>query len=372
MGNNGKRAFKMLTALVLTAAMILMSVTSALAAKAEKKVPTLNVTEKTICSGKTFDFNVENVTKDSTAKWTSSNTKVAVVDAASGVVKGVAKGTTNIHCVVTTKDKVTYRLQAKVTVVKPAIKVEINNKITNLKVGDSYNLNVTVTPKTSNDIVTWTTSDRTIADPASNGVFKAQKAGKVTITATAISGRKDSVTIQVLSAGEEYVEEQKPEDNQTTPAPEQSKAIVEEYFKTSAGKFLGRGSAYVDHVNKPGADGTNGYISITGRSAAWHGASMDITSLVETGKTYEVTGWVMYTEGANEEVFKITEQKNGNTWPAITGDVVVKKGVWTKLTGTLTVAADTSTCEVYFETSTNATISFLADDFVIIEAKGGK
>ena len=370
MNRDYTRTFKMVATFILTVAMVLSTITPAFAAKAVKKAFVLNSDEQTICVGKTFDFNLENEAKDAKVKWSSSNTKIATVDAASGVVKGVAKGKVNIHCVITTADKTTYRLYAKVTVVKPAVKVEINNKITSLKVGETYNLNVTITPKTANDTVTWSSSDKAIADPASNGVFKAKKAGKVTITATSFSGRKDSVTIKVISDGEEYVEE-KPTVT-VTPTPVVSKALVEEHFTSDAGNFLSRGGALIEVVKETGADGKKGCLSITNRTDVWHGASMDVTSLVKKGKTYEVTGWVKYTEGNDTEMFKITEQKNGNTWPQITGDVEVKKGVWTELKGTFTVDADTDTCEVYFETSSNATLSFLADEFVITEVAGGK
>lgn len=372
MSRNYTRTFKMLATFVLTIAMVLATVTPAFAAKA-KKAPALNSTEQTICIGKTFDFNLLNEAKNVTVKWSSSNTKVATVDAASGLVLGVARGNTNIHCVVTTADKTTYRLMAKVTVIKPAVKVEITNKITNLKVGKTYNLDAIMIPKSANDSVTWSTSDKTIANPASNGVFKALKAGKVTITATTISGRKDSVTIQILAVGEEYVE---PTPNVTpTPVPKEEDTTVpgtvfSENFAKGVGIFTGRGNAMIQQVNEPGAEGKKGYLSVTGRTANWNGASADVTGFVTKGKTYDVTGWVKYTEGNDTETFKITQQKNGSSWPQITGDVVVNKGEWTKLSGKLVVDADTTQCEVYFEMSNNANANFLCDDLLIVDPTG--
>ena len=368
MSKNFKKAFKMLTMFALVAALLVPAISPAMAA-AVKKAPTLNSEEKTILMGKTFDFNVNDAIKGSTYKWTSTNSKVAVVDER-GLVTGVDKGKTNIDCTVTTTKNVRYRLRAKVTVIKPALKVEINNKVTHLNVGESYNLNITISPKSSTDIVSWTSSDKAIANPTANGIFKAAKAGTVTITAIALSGRKDSVTIQVLAAGEEYVEVEPvvvPEDPKKEETTVVAGTILSEDFAKSVGPFAARGSAMILQVNKPGADGKNGCVEVSGRTAAWNGASTDVTALVKPGKTYNVTGWVKYTDGADTEVFKITQQKDGSSWPAITGDVTVEKGKWTKLTGILTVEAGTTQCEVYFETSTNLSLSFSCDNFSIVD-----
>lgn len=143
-------------------------------------------------------------------------------------------------------------------------------------------------------------------------------------------------------------------------------AVYAEDFAKSVGDFKGRaGSEEVKWVGKPGSDGKDGYVSIGGRTAAWNGLDVDVTSKVKPGKSYTVTGWVKYTEGPATVDFKISQQKNGSTWPAITGPVTVKKGEWTKLTGTMTVDADTTQCEVYYETDTDASVSFLADSFTI-------
>lgn len=158
----------------------------------------------------------------------------------------------------------------------------------------------------------------------------------------------------------------KDESNNGGAAVANGNAIYSEDFAKSVGDFKGRaGSEEIKWVGKPGSDGKDGYVSIGGRSAAWNGLNVDVTSKVKPGKKYTVTGWVKYTEGPDTVDFKISEQKNGSTWPAITGPVTVKKGEWTKLTGTMTVDADTTQCEVYYETDTDASVSFLADTFSI-------
>ncbi len=160
--------------------------------------PALSKTSRTILVGKQYDFNIKNKIAGSTYTWTTSNKSVARVNKV-GVVTGVAKGTATITVKIKAPKK-TYTLKAKVTIRKGAKEIQISNKVTALNVGQKYNLDRTLIPSTSNDKTTWTTSDASIASPDANGKFKALKEGTVKITATTISGAKDTVTIKVVDA----------------------------------------------------------------------------------------------------------------------------------------------------------------------------
>ena len=179
---------------VLTLALIMTLLPGAIVSAAAK--PALNKTSSNILVGKTYDFNIKNKIAGSTYQWSSSNTKVATVSK-SGLVKGIKKGTATITCKIKVAGK-TYTLKAKANIIAPAKSIVINNKVKTLSVGETYDLNRTLAPKTSNDKTTWKSSDETIAKPNSLGKFTALKAGKVTITATTLSGAKDSVTITVV------------------------------------------------------------------------------------------------------------------------------------------------------------------------------
>lgn len=111
--------------------------------------------------------------------WTSSSATTATVSA--GTVTGVAAGTATITavygavsatCTVTVNEKPT---------------VEITPESGSVKVGSVYDFTVTLKPSTLNaDVVTWTSSDESIASvvSASNGTFRGEKAGTVTVTAS--------------------------------------------------------------------------------------------------------------------------------------------------------------------------------------------
>lgn len=165
-------------------------------AKAAEK-PTISKTSRRILIGEKYDLNIKNKISKSTYKWESSDKKIAVVDS-KGVVTAKSKGTAIITCTITTPDKEVFVETCKVTVIEPALKFRISNKISMMNVGQEYDLNRKLAPNSSNDKTTWTTSDASIAKPDSLGKFKALKEGTVTITGTTLSGASDSVTITVV------------------------------------------------------------------------------------------------------------------------------------------------------------------------------
>ena len=100
----------------------------------------LNKTSCNILTQRTFDFDVTGASKDAEITWESSDEKVASVDA-DGVVTGIKKGDVTITCKITADGK-TQKLKAKVQVCKPAVKVDITSKITELEYKKTYNLTI--------------------------------------------------------------------------------------------------------------------------------------------------------------------------------------------------------------------------------------
>ena len=158
-------------------------------------VPAMSAKTADVLVGKTYDFKIDNKAKNSKYQWKSSDASIAKVTS-KGTVTGLKKGKATITCQITAQGKV-YKLTSTVAVRTPAKSITINNKITELKVGEKYNLNRTLSPASSSDKTTWSSSDKTIAKPDKNGIFTALKEGTVTITAKTLSGKKDSVTIKV-------------------------------------------------------------------------------------------------------------------------------------------------------------------------------
>ena len=155
----------------------------------------LNESSRNILTRQSFDFDVDGAPKDAVITWESSDDKIATVDE-NGVVTGIKKGNVTITCKVTSAGE-TQKLTAKATICKPAVKLEIKNKVKEMSYGETVKFGTALVPTTSNDVVTWTSSDSKVATVDKNGKVKAVKEGKVTITATTMSGKTDSVTFNV-------------------------------------------------------------------------------------------------------------------------------------------------------------------------------
>ncbi len=192
-------AWNKVVAKLLVAVMVMLAVAVGAPTAAVKAAttPKLNSSTRNILVGKTYDLNVIGKVKKSTYAWTTSDKKVATVDNW-GVVKGIKKGTATITCKIVTPAKKTYNLKSKITVIAPADTVEISNKVSALNVGQTISLKTSLSPKSTNDPITWTSSKKSVATVDKNGKVTAIKEGTVTITAKAFSGRQDKVTIKVV------------------------------------------------------------------------------------------------------------------------------------------------------------------------------
>ncbi|MDO5423193.1 MAG: Ig-like domain-containing protein [Eubacteriales bacterium] len=127
---------------------------------------------------------------DAVKSYKSSKPSVATVNS-KGKITGRKAGTANI--LVTLKSGKTTKI--KVTVKKIATtKVAVNKKSVTLKKGKTLQLKVTVTPKDSQDKLTYKTSNAKVATVSSKGKITAKAAGTATITIT--SGTK-KVTCKV-------------------------------------------------------------------------------------------------------------------------------------------------------------------------------
>ncbi|MCR5450730.1 MAG: Ig-like domain-containing protein [Solobacterium sp.] len=120
-----------------------------------------------------------------TVTWESSDESVATVDE-NGKVTAVGDGTATIT--VTSKDG-GYSASIEIHVIIPAQSITISSEVTEILYGNSETLEVAFTPSnTTNQKVTWTSSDESIATVDENGVVTAVGEGKVTITATSEDG----------------------------------------------------------------------------------------------------------------------------------------------------------------------------------------
>lgn len=132
---------------------------------------------------------VEKASGDTIASWSSSNKKVATVNA-KGKITGKKKGT----AIITVTMKSGAAASVKIKVQKKAVKttkVKAAKKKITLKKGKSQTVKVEITPLTSLEKVKYTSSNSKIATVSAKGKITAKKPGKAKITVK--SGKKKTV-----------------------------------------------------------------------------------------------------------------------------------------------------------------------------------
>ena len=188
---DGKVAYKTIQVKAITATSLAFSPSNAL----------------TMYVGETSYLNVTIKPSNTTNKkvtWTSPNTSIATVTSTGNTsAKIQAKKAGNVIIRATLDGKVAYRtIVVKSTSVTS---VTLNKKEIELKKGETYQLNATISPKNVTDTtITWTTSNTNIAT-VNNGKVTAKNAGTATITAKTKNGKtatcKVVVKIAVKSIG---------------------------------------------------------------------------------------------------------------------------------------------------------------------------
>ena len=127
--------------------------------------------------------------------WTSSDTKLATVDCS-------GKVTTNFpgDVIICADSEEGLHAEALLHLCYPVTEISFSSTINPMQLGQNHQLIANVTMRTQNcvnHLVTFTSSDETIAAVDENGLVTPSKPGTVTITATADSGVSASCTVIV-------------------------------------------------------------------------------------------------------------------------------------------------------------------------------
>lgn len=135
------------------------------------------------------------VADNTVLEWSSSDNKIATVDA-DGNVKALAVGQTTITAKTTDGSEI--EKSVTLTVGKKIESVKAEKTAVTLQQGSKYTMKLTFTPADAlNKKMTWSTSDKSIATVDSNGVIKGMKIGTATITGKTTDGSAKTVTCKV-------------------------------------------------------------------------------------------------------------------------------------------------------------------------------
>ena len=159
----------------------------------------LNESSKNLNVNQTFILNAT-ITPDcatnKTVVWSSSNSNVAMVDS-TGLVTAYAEGNTIITA--TTTDGTNLSASCTVSVSSiPVTSISLNKSSLTLDINETYQLIATVYPSnTSNNTLTWSTSNSEVATVTNDGLVNPVSPGDVTITVTTTDGTNLSASCQV-------------------------------------------------------------------------------------------------------------------------------------------------------------------------------
>ena len=131
---------------------------------------------------------------EGTITWSSSKPKVASVDADTGVITGVSKGSAVIYA----QTETGIQKSCKVVVRNAPDKLALAVKDVNISIGQSYQL----VPKMDSDVasaVTYTSSNTSVATVDAFGVVTGHRMGFSTITARTFNGKTAKCTVAVLA-----------------------------------------------------------------------------------------------------------------------------------------------------------------------------
>lgn len=145
-------------------------------------------------------------TSDTNIVWTTSDASVATVSE-TGLVTAVKVGTT---IVTATAGK--FSASCTVTVRQPATGVNIDFAASGiesddltLKVGETKTIKVNVTPATSTDKLSWSSSNPKVASVDGSGKITAVKPGETVVSVTTESGKSASIKVTVVQLAESVV-----------------------------------------------------------------------------------------------------------------------------------------------------------------------
>lgn len=158
--------------------------------------------EPVVNSGYTVQLQLKVVPSDFTdaVSWKSADTSIATVDR-TGLVKGVAKGSTTIKVIVGSVSKT-----CKLTVNQPVTSVSLSASSKTMSAGEKAVLKATVYPAgATNKEVTWSSSADEIVSVDQTGAIRALRKGIANVTATAQDGSGRSATCKVTVTNNLYI-----------------------------------------------------------------------------------------------------------------------------------------------------------------------
>lgn len=331
---------------VLTCALLAsttFSLWSPIHSEAAKK-PKLTAKKMACTVGQTKKIRVKNA-KKAKISWKAKSKRVVKLKKTGKYavkVKGLKNGNTSIICKVKIAGK-SYKLICKVSVKK--------NSISNPPLESSSNVEKTVHPAQTAGTDQKTQSTPTVKPSLgpneSPSVIGSELPALPSPSASPVVSVSPAISATPVCS---------------TSAPSVAAVLSQANFETDTDGYTAYGDAKLSVSD-------NGYagkcLLISERQASWNGAGMDLTSKLQAGSTYKITAYVKQNSGSAVNIKCMANLDKDSSYPKV-GNVSAESGVWTKLSGSITIPEGFQSCVFYFEVE-NSTIDFYLDSITIKE-----
>ena len=150
-----------------------------------------------------------------------------------------------------------------------------------------------------------------------------------------------------------------------------AQTVVQDDFEDgSLQSWIPRGTAVLTNTTEVAHGGTHS-LKTTGRTANFHGPSLNVTPLLQSGNIYQVTAWVRLVAGQSADTLAITVQRTAggtNNFDRVATSATggVTDSGWAMLQGTYSFASGATGLLLYVE-ATGATTQYYVDDFSIVQ-----
>ncbi len=143
--------------------------------------------------------------------------------------------------------------------------------------------------------------------------------------------------------------------------------IYSEDFEDGQTEFTGRGAAKVAVVTDKAGEGTSSML-VSGRTALWNGATVDLSEQLIINENYIIKAKVFYEKGPETVQIDCKVEKNNSEYLSF-ASAIARKGEWVDITGGIIIPSGTASAYVYFETgfADGEFIDFYVDDITIVQ-----
>jgi endo-1,4-beta-xylanase len=153
----------------------------------------------------------------------------------------------------------------------------------------------------------------------------------------------------------------------------QTGAVVQNDFEDGTlQRWIPRGPVTLTNTDEVPAHGGTRSLKTTGRTAGFHGPSLNAFGLLTKGATYQVTAWVRLVTGESPTQIRVTMQRTvsgSNSFDSIASSSAtgVTDAAWVQLTGLYSFGGNDPSALLLYIESSSATASYYVDDFSIVK-----